>query len=722
MLGKPQLLTRSALMLAVLSIQLLIAAPAQAQTETVLYTFQDSPDGSASQSSLTFHGGSFYGTTSNGGPYGYGTVFKLSPNGNGGWDETVLYSFTGRADGAFPERSNVIFDSLGNLYGTTGFGGDLTCGMGCGVVFELSRGESGWTETVLHSFANGADGALPVGGLIMDPAGNLYGNTCCGNVGGTVFELSRSGDVWTEQVIYSGFAGGVSGLTMDPAGNIFGTGASTVFELSPNGNSGWNPAVIYTFPRDRGLGTLALDPLGNLYGTTAPANGPGTVSELSLGKTGTWKKKNLHVFKGVKAGDGNKPLAGIVLDADGNLYGSTLYGGIYDQDIRLGEGTVFELLAPTGGHGSYTEKILWSFDETDGALPAGGLILDSAGNLYGTTSQGGVGGITGVVFEVTPTSCASPTTIGNYTSCGTAFNVNDATGNTVSVNYTPTAGNGVEIFATYCTEFSPILCGSFNHSITAKISDNINSPETCFTLSPNSPYYSGNTSVPDDITEYAWYCPAIPSGVTGFTLSTSDTGSNTTFLTLAMVEWKAGSVAASNYFENVDAAGSSNNVPSLSASMPTNGSTTHTNDLITGLIALCGGSLTISPGSVDTGLIVNPSTNPGVLIEAQGVTSAGTQSLAATWSGSTPCCNCPLGLSGGLTTWYGMIVPLVGASQPGATIGLPSVSGRAVIGYLGPSDIPALPTKWVDGHEATCQPTSSCYNVANGKSSALTVP
>jgi len=399
---------RGALTLIVLSALILMAArPAQAQTETVLYNFTRGSDGGNPQSSLTSDGaGNFYGTTYYGGlacgesPYGCGTVFELSPNGSGGWNETVLYAFCSApncADGANPEFSSLIFDSLGNLYGTALLGG----ANGYGVVFELSPAGANWTESVLYSFANDGDGAYPAAGLIMDKAGNLYGTTEDGphGTGNTVFEVSPSGGGWTEQTIYSGGFGSYAGLAMDAAGNLFGVTYSTVFELSPNGGGGWNPAVIHTFtgsPKDGtyAYGTLVLDKSGNLYGTTyfGGAKNYGTVYELSPRKKGKWTEKILHSFKSGK--DGANPFAGIVFDSAGNIYGTTQGGG------KFSAGTVFELVAPVG-KGSYKEKVLWSFNGTDGNFPDGSPILDSAGNLYGTTDIGGSNG-DGVVFEVTP--------------------------------------------------------------------------------------------------------------------------------------------------------------------------------------------------------------------------------------------------------------------------------------------------------------------------------
>ncbi len=378
---------------------------AQAQTETVVYNFKGGSDGFTPQSQLTSDGaGNFYGTTGFGG-LGSGTVFELSPNGSGGWNETVLYSFTGGADGSVPYFSYVLFDSEGNLYGTTYWGGSY----GYGAVFELSPEGTSWRETVLYSFTGGPDDANPMNGLIMDTAGNLYGRTyVSGGGNGTIFELSRSVGGWTKQVIYND-APGYAGLTMDTAGNIFGVTTDVVFELSPNGQGGWNPTVIHTFSGGStdGIvaeGTPVLDQTGNLYGTTlgGGSKNNGTVYELSRGTNG-WREKILHSFQG-GSNDGSDPFAGIVFDAAGNIYGTTELGGTNPL-----AGTVYELVAPVGT-GSYKEKVLWKFETTDGYEPVDSLILDSAGNLYGTTPEGGSNGY-GVVFKVNVPAAWTTTTL-----------------------------------------------------------------------------------------------------------------------------------------------------------------------------------------------------------------------------------------------------------------------------------------------------------------------
>ena len=396
---------RGALTLAVLCALLLIAAPpAQAQTETVLYNFTGGNDGGNPEPNLTADGkGNLYGATDFGGLYGYGTVFELSPNGHGGWNETGLYNFAANVDGRFPV-SPLIFDRAGNLYGATYEGGTYDQG----TVFELSPVGISWSETILHNFEETVDGALPVSGPVMDAAGNLYGTLYQGNTNsGVVYELSPSGGSWSSKVIYTSGDNvnypGSAGLTLDAAGNIFGVAnQATVFELSPNGKGGWNSTVIHAFPSAaNAYGTFVLDHAGSLYGTTARlgSKGHGIVYRLSLGKKGNWIQTNLYSFQAGQ--DGSQPFAGIVFDSAGNIYGTTRSGGAH------GDGTVFELVAPVG-KGNYQEKVLWSFGSADGLDPTSSLILDSAGNLYGATLAGGTGGICvngngcGVVFEVTP--------------------------------------------------------------------------------------------------------------------------------------------------------------------------------------------------------------------------------------------------------------------------------------------------------------------------------
>ena len=278
-------------------------------------------------------------------------MFELTPKAGGGWTEKVLHSFNAK-DG-FVSYAALIFDAFGNLYGTTAGGGAY----GDGTVFELTpKGGGGWTETVLHSF-NDKDGSAPYAGLIFDGAGNLYGTTLMGGhyVDGTVFKLTpKGGGGWTETVLHS---------------------------FNDNGKDGFAP-----------LAGLIFDEAGNLYGTTYGGGtyGYGTVFELTPKAGGAWTETVLHSCND-NGKDGYESYASLILDAPGNLYGTTSVGGAY------GYGTVFEL-APKAG-GGWTETVLLSFNDKDGFSVLASLIFDASGNLYGTTYAGGAYGY-GTVFEV----------------------------------------------------------------------------------------------------------------------------------------------------------------------------------------------------------------------------------------------------------------------------------------------------------------------------------
>jgi uncharacterized repeat protein (TIGR03803 family) len=364
-----------------------------AGTETVLYSFgATSTDGNSPYADLIMDSaGDLYGTTMIGGANGEGTVFKISSAGT----ETVLHSFGATStDGKEPE-GGLIMDSAGNLYGTTA-GGGANYG---GTVFKIS---AAGTETVLYSFgATSTDGQNPIAGLIMDSAGNLYGTTWSGGAhfDGTVFKISATG---TETVLHS-FAGGATdgrlsegGLIMDSAGDLYGTtlqgGANsvgTVFKISAAGTE----TVLYSFGATSTDGEypaagLIMDSAGNLYGTTKNGGaygGAGTVFKISASGTETV----LYSF-GATSTDGTYPHAGLIMDSTGNLYGTT------QQIGASSSGTVFKI--STAG----TETLLYSFGatSTDGAFPQAGLILDSAGDLYGTTSEGGANGGFGTVFKI----------------------------------------------------------------------------------------------------------------------------------------------------------------------------------------------------------------------------------------------------------------------------------------------------------------------------------
>jgi uncharacterized repeat protein (TIGR03803 family) len=398
--------------------------------EQILHRFQkNNQDGldPSFQAGLTFDAaGNLYGTTeSGGGPNGCGTVFRLTPANKGQWKEKVLYGFQCGTDGDRP-MAGVVFDAAGNLYGTTVLGGD-----GYGTVFELIRGANDtWSEKTLYSFANGTDGGNPISPVIFDASANLYGTVsagvnagCDGNGCGGVFVLKPgSNGTWTETVICS-FLGGTNGsnpqggLIFDAAGNLYGTtvsggdlrycrgnGCGLAFELKPRSGGQWREKVLHAFNAKDGDGPLAgmiFDSVGNLYGTTN-GGGPrpgcgfgtcGTVFKLTRGEKGTWSQTTINTFKNSTT-QGARPFAGVIFDSAGNLYGTTADGGANHCGFS-GCGTVYKLIP--GAHGKWTETVLHSFNGSDGPIPSN-VVMDSAGNLYGTTFQGGGG--YGTVFKI----------------------------------------------------------------------------------------------------------------------------------------------------------------------------------------------------------------------------------------------------------------------------------------------------------------------------------
>jgi len=362
--------------------------------------------------------------------------------------ESVPYAFTGGNDGAYP-AAGLISDSVGNLYGTTAYGGPSSCPgfnppTGCGVVFQLipPSGGGSWTENVLYAFTGGSDGAYPQASLAFYK-GNLYGTTAnggdtggsnCSAIGGcgVVFELSPpsgGSGPWTETVLYT-FTGGSDGsvpysdVIFDSNGNLYGTttgggippgcesncGFGVVYQLSPpaGGSGPWTETLLYVFTGasdgDTPQAGLIFDASGNLYGTTLNGGsrtcasghlGPcGVVFELSPPSGGgvPWNEFVLYTFKG--SSDGANPWAGVTFDSnEKNLYGTTSHGGNMSGSTcspTYGCGVVFELSPPSGGGGPWTETVPYTFTgQSDGGYPEAGVIFDPTGNLYGTTSLGG---------------------------------------------------------------------------------------------------------------------------------------------------------------------------------------------------------------------------------------------------------------------------------------------------------------------------------------------
>ena len=420
--------------LAVAALALALATYANAAAkEKVLYSFAGGSNAATPWAALVFDSaGNLYGTTEVGGMNGDGTVFMLTPGSNGTWTETILYSFGGTQAPGNP-LGNLIFDANGNLYSTLNAGNP----QGGGAVFELSPGSGGtWSETTLVSFESGSTiGAYPFAGLIFDSTGNLYGTTafggklngCTDSLGcGTVFELAAG----TETVLHT-FTGGsdgaqpFAGLISDSAGNLYGTasaggnvtnllcqtgyngraGCGVVFKLTKGSAGRWTETVLHTFTggNDGANPTAGLifDSAGNLYGTAQQggSGSRGVVFKLTLESTGRWTETVVHSFTqgtGIAYAAGSSPYAGVIFDTAGNLYGTTLFGG------TNGNGVVFKLTP--GSTGRWTEAVLHSFGKlpsTDGEVPNGGLILDSVGNLYGTTYTGGQFQ-QGTVYEITP--------------------------------------------------------------------------------------------------------------------------------------------------------------------------------------------------------------------------------------------------------------------------------------------------------------------------------
>jgi uncharacterized repeat protein (TIGR03803 family) len=398
------------LSLPVIAVTLILITSASAGTEQVLFRSTNIPG------TLIFDSaGNLYGMTYYGGRYNGGTVFKLSPSSGGAWTETVLHSFdpVNHKDGGYPYPvASLLFDSAGNLYGTTTSGGEFEEG----TVFELTPGSNGsWTETTLHSFAglsDGDDGAQPLSNLVFDASGNLYGTTTTGGSGnaGTVFELSPGKGGWTEKVLYSFSPSNgdamrpIGGVVFDGAGNLYGTGSSggrglgAVFELSPGSNGTWTETVLHKFKGGADGGSpfagLVIDTVGNLYGTTqgGGARGKGVVFALTPASGGGWITQVIYSFMGAP-GDGGVPLGALILDAASNLYGTTLFGGTNKL------GTVFKLVPASGG--GWTESVLYSFTgSSNGRNPSVGVILDPRGNLYGAAAV--PRRRHGIVFEITP--------------------------------------------------------------------------------------------------------------------------------------------------------------------------------------------------------------------------------------------------------------------------------------------------------------------------------
>jgi len=380
---------------------ILLVGNAFASNESILHSFNGGTDGSYPVAGLIAdRSGNLYGTTRYGGTNGQGIVFELSKS-NGVWNENILYNFAGGNDGASPAAS-VVIDASGNIYGTTRLGGPDNAG----TAFELKLVNGSWQESVLWAFTGGSDGGAPQAALTLvgdaligtTPQGGTHGN-------GTVFGLSQVNGKWEEQVLYSFIGGSGDGeypysqLILDKAGNIYGTAESggpnqegSVFELSRSHGT-WIETTLHFFTGNQDGASpnagVIFDKAGNLYGMTQSGGkySSGTIFELTP-SNGSWTETILYSFTG--GNDGGFPAAGVVIDKNGNLFGTAFNGG------TQGYGTVFQL---TPSAGAWTETVLYSFTgSNDGAFPQSNLLLDR-NVVIGTTTEGGPN-FTGVVFSV----------------------------------------------------------------------------------------------------------------------------------------------------------------------------------------------------------------------------------------------------------------------------------------------------------------------------------
>jgi uncharacterized repeat protein (TIGR03803 family) len=394
------------------------AYPAQAQQFQVLHYFTGGRDGGSPTGALAIDGSrNIYGTAQTGGIMpegcgtGCGTAFEITRKGSH-YTFNVIHQFGEGNDGVGP-AAGLVLGTDGSLYGTT-----VNGGLGVGTVYAFEPPATPceailclWPEGVLHSFQGGPnDGFNPLSIPTLDRSGNLYGTTLYGGVddeGGTAYELVRSGNDWSATLLHS-FIGGndgelpVGGLIFDMAGNLYGTTArggsgagGTVFELTP-ADGGWNESILYNFNSNNGYGTqpectLVMDQAENLYGTTSGGGANGTIFELTP-SDGGWSISLLYGAPHFSA------RAGLTKDGAGNFYGVSNSGSAGGH--ASGNGFVFKLIP---SHGVWTLIDLHDFSGGDGANPLGAVVLDTSGNLYGTTSSGGRGsceGGCGVVWEI----------------------------------------------------------------------------------------------------------------------------------------------------------------------------------------------------------------------------------------------------------------------------------------------------------------------------------
>ena len=395
-------------------------AAAASPAFSTIHSFSCRDDGAFPHGTLVTDGaGVLYGTTESGGVARNGNAFALTES-SGGWSESVFYSFNGGSEpDGFAPQAGLAFGPDGRLYGTTAAGGST--GANFGTVFQLRpQADGSWSEQILHNFSGGAGGGIPRGPVVFDAAGALYGATTgdgSSATDGTAFKLTRRGTGWGFQTLrrFNGRDGAFpkAGLIIDAAGVLYGTteaggrqtgtsAGGVVFALFSTGaGDKWQEQILFDFGAGAGNSALLqsgllLDGAGNLYGTRyASAGGllagPGAVFELS--PPGAGAHWHYRNLHTFNGSDGAHPQAELIFDAAGNLYGTTNQGG------AGGLGTVFRLKPNAAGR--WVEQVLHSFNRDDGAFPDAGLVFGKSGLLYGTTTQGG-GQNCGTVFALRP--------------------------------------------------------------------------------------------------------------------------------------------------------------------------------------------------------------------------------------------------------------------------------------------------------------------------------
>jgi uncharacterized repeat protein (TIGR03803 family) len=405
-----------------------LAGLASAQTENILFSFTETgsfwPQGSVVEDSK----GNLYGATEGGGTYGVGTIYELSPpaQAGGAWTQTTIYNFLSWGSTGYVPSSDLIIDSTGALYGVTYYGGDSRCL--CGVLYKLvppAKQGGAWTQQVLHAFTStGIDGRLPNAAIVINKQGTIYGVTQQGGTwdSGVIYQVEPgTGGTYAEAVLYSfgdnEDASTPNGsLVLDSTGALYGAAAAggafnqgAVFKFIPPTKAGQKgtESILFSFggTLSSGLtpiGDLVFDTAGNLYGVTVAGGDPvsdGVVYQLQPA-TGAWIENVLFDFTGQT---GKNPAGGLTYNsANGSLYGTTSVG----NPMKAGSGIVFQLTPPAQQGGAWTEATLYEFTFFgNGALPTGHILIDSNGNLDGTTLNGGLygcDGYCGVVYQIVP--------------------------------------------------------------------------------------------------------------------------------------------------------------------------------------------------------------------------------------------------------------------------------------------------------------------------------